>query len=228
MQSVSELWRTLRALPGTEVEWRFTINGTVYGSESEVSHSVEQQLFERFGFGNAASATLGLELYANDIPRAATIKRECRLVNGEQVSEWIPKGTFFTNTRKEEDGLWHIEAMDAMRKADKVWWPNDDDEFPMQMSDFVSQACEVLGVTLDPRSVIPNRKVDFPANDQTWRQTLGFVAAAGLGNFIITENNKLRLVPLLSAPVFDDEEYSYLIDEYGNAILFGGVRIIVG
>lgn len=228
MQSVSELWRTLRALPGTEVEWRFLINGETYGKESEVGHSVERRLFENFGFGNASSATLTLDLYAEDLPRAATIVRECRLVNGEQETEWIPKGTFYTSTRREEDGLWQITAMDAMRKGDKIWWPNDDDEFPMPMADFVLQACEVLGVTLDPRSEIPNLKVDFPANDQTWRQTLCYIAAAGLGNFIITEKNQLRLVPLLSAPAFDEEKTGYLVDENGNAILFGEVRIIVG
>lgn len=223
MQNVSELWKTLRHTKGTETEYRFFVNDVEYGTDAEVSHNVENKLFETFGIGNAFGATLKLELYAPDIPKGATVRRECRLVNGEQVSEWIPKGTFYIVSRGEEDGLWNIKASDAMRKAEKVWEPLSDDPFPMPMSEAVAYACSVMGVELDERSVIPNRTVDYPANDMTFRQLLEYVAAAGLGNFIITDENKLRLVPLLSAPA----PTSYLVDQYGNPITFGGVKIIV-
>lgn len=223
MQNVSELWKTLRQTKGTETEYRFFVNDVEYGTDAEVSHNVENKLFETFGIGNAFGATLKLELYAPDIPKGATVRRECRLVNGEQVSEWIPKGTFYIVSRGEEDGLWIIKASDAMRKAEKVWEPLGDDPFPMPMSEAVAYACSVMGVELDERSVIPNRTVDYPANDMTFRQLLEYVAAAGLGNFIITDENKLRLVPLLSAPA----PTSYLVDNYGNPITFGGVRILV-
>lgn len=223
MQNVSELWKTLRQTKGTETEYRFFVNDVEYGTDAEVSHNVGNKLFETFGIGNAFGATLKLELYAPDIPKGATVRRECRLVNGEQVSEWIPKGTFYIVSRGEEDGLWNIKASDAMRKAEKVWEPLSDDQFPMPMSEAVAYACSVMGVELDERSVIPNRTVDYPANDMTFRQLLEYVAAAGLGNFIITDENKLRLVPLLSAPA----PTSYLVDQYGNPITFGGVKIIV-
>lgn len=223
MQNVSELWKTLRQTKGTETEYRFFVNDVEYGTDAEVSHNVENKLFETFGIGNAFGATLKLELYAPDIPKGATVRRECRLVNGEQASEWIPKGTFYIVSRGEEDGLWNIKASDAMRKAEKVWEPLSDDPFPMPMSEAVAYACSVMGVELDNRSIIPNRTVDYPANDMTFRQLLEYVAAAGLGNFIITDENKLRLVPLLSAP----EPTSYLVDNYGNPITFGGVRILV-
>lgn len=229
MQNVSELWKTLRQTKGTETEYRFFVNDVGYGTDAEVSHNVENKLFETFGIGNAFGATLKLELYAPDIPKGATVRRECRLVNGEQASEWIPKGTFYIVSRGEEDGLWSIKASDAMRKAEKVWEPFSEDDFPMSMSDAVTYARSVMGETpdksieLDERSVIPDRTVDYPANDMTFRQLLEYVAAAGLGNFIITDENKLRLVPLLSAP----EPTSYLVDQYGNPITFGGVKIIV-
>lgn len=230
MQNVSELWKTLRQTAGTEVEYRFFVNDVEYGANAEVSHSVEQKLFETFGFGNASGSTLKLELYAPDIPKGATVRRECRLVNEEQASEWIPKGTFYIVSRSEEDGLWNIKASDAMRKAEKVWEPFSEDDFPMSMIDAVAYARSVMGETpdksieLDERSVIPDRTVDYPANDMTFRQLLEYVAAAGLGNFIITDENKLRLVSLLSAPA----EAGYLVTETGNPITFGGVRILVG
>lgn len=222
MQNVSALWATLWEMPDTEIEYRFTINGTVYGKESEVSHSVERELYRDFGIGNATGATLNLEIFADDIPRGATIVRECRLVNGSQASEWIPKGTFYTNSRSESDGFWRIEAIDAMKKTDTVWEPLDSDVFPMPMQTAVEYACQIMGVTLDERSVISGYGVDYPANDQTWRQTLQYIAAASLGNFIITEANQLRLVPLISAA-----PAALLVNENGDAITFGEVGILV-
>ena len=222
MQNVSALWATLWDMPDTEIEYRFTINGTVYGKESEVSHSIERELYRDFGIGNATGATLNLELFADDIPRGATIVRECRLVNGSQASEWIPKGTFYTNSRSESDGCWRIEAIDAMKKADTVWKPLGSDVFPMPMQTAVAYACQIMGVTLDERSVISGYSVDYPANDQTWRQTLQYIAAASLGNFIITERNQLRLVPLISAA-----PAALLVNENGDAITFGEVGILV-
>lgn len=222
MQNVSALWATLWEMPDTEIEYRFTINGVVYGKESEVSHSVERELYRSFGIGNATSATLNLELFADDIPRGATIVCECRLVNGSQASEWIPKGTFYINSRSESDGCWRIEAIDAMKKADTVWEPLQSDVFPMSMQTAVAYACQIMGVSLDERSVISGYSVDYPANDQTWRQTLQYIAAASLGNFIITEANQLRLVPLISA-----EPAALLVNENGDAITFGEVGILV-
>ena len=222
MQNVSALWATLWEMPDTEIEYRFTINGTVYGKEAEVSNGVKRELYHEFGIGNATSATLNLELFADDIPRGATIVRECRLVNGNQASEWIPKGTFYTNSRSESDGCWRIEAIDAMKKADTVWKPLATDVFPMSMQTAVAYACQIMGVSLDERSVISGYSVDHPANDQTWRQTLQYIAAASLGNFIITEANRLRLVPLISAA-----PAALLVNENGDAITFEGVGILV-
>ncbi|NBI69436.1 hypothetical protein D1646_22275, partial [Pseudoflavonifractor sp. 60] len=66
----------------TAKEYAFEVDGVWYGPEAEVSHSVDQSLFDAFGIGNAGSASLTLELYAEHIPRGAVIKRYVRLVNG--------------------------------------------------------------------------------------------------------------------------------------------------
>ena len=55
------------------------------------------------------------------------------------------------------------------------------------------------------------------------RQELQWIAAAHGGNWIITGEGKLLLVPLLSMP----EETSRLVTEYGDAITLGGVKIRV-
>lgn len=223
-QTTSALWRDLLHKPGTEREFKFVINDVEYGKDAEVSHSVESQLFEEFGIGNACCATLKLAVIADNIPRAATIKRYLRLVNGSQVTAWISKGVFFTNKRSRDGDYWEVEAYDAMRKADVVWEPDQSLNFPMTMPDAVNIFCQLMGVELDSRTVLNSLyTIDYPANEYTIRNELCFIAAAHGGNWIMTDAGKLLLIPLLSMP----SETNYLITEAGSAITFGGVRILV-
>lgn len=223
-QTTSVLWRDLLHTPGTEREYKFIINGVEYGKDAEVSHSVESQLFEEFGIGNACCATLKLAVIADNIPRGATINRYLRLANGTQATDWIPKGVFFTNKRSRDGDYWEVEAYDAMRKADVVWEPNQSLTFPMSMLTAVNLFCQMMGVKLDKRTVLNSAyTIDYPSNDYTIRNELCFIAAAHGGNWIITDEGNLLLVPLLSMP----EETNYLITEHGDEITFGGVRILV-
>lgn len=223
-QATSELWKTLWRTRNTVKEYKFEINGVEYGPEEEIEHTYSNGIFEDFGFGNAYTASLTLSLFTDNVPRAATIKRYVRLRNETQVSEWIPKGTFFTNTRSDDDGYWTVEAYDSMRKAEVVWTPDQSLEFPLSMPSVAEEFARILGVELDSRTVLnANYTIDYPANDYTIRNELCFIAAAHGGNWIITDENKLYLVPLLSAPA----ETNYLIEEYGDAITFGGDRILV-
>ena len=54
-QETSSLWKALLRTKGTKKEYQFDINGTVYGPEREVEHSVDAGLYEEFGIGNAAA-----------------------------------------------------------------------------------------------------------------------------------------------------------------------------
>lgn len=223
-QTTSSLWKALLRTKGTKKEYQFDINGTVYGPEREVEHSVDAGLYEEFGIGNAATAKLTLKLYADSVPRAATIRRYVRLKNGSQATEWLPKGVFFTNRRSEEDGQWTVEAFDAMRKAERVWTPDQSLTFPMTAPNAVAEIARIMQVQVDPRTQLdPSYTIDYPANDYTLRDELRFIAAAHAGNWVVTGEGKLLLVPLLSAP----PETFYLVTEYGEPITFGGVRILV-
>lgn len=226
-QQTSELWKTLWRTRNTRQEFGFDIEGVWYGPEAEIDHSVDSGLYEEYSIGNATTAKMTLKIYTDLVPRAATIKRYVRLrndENGYQVSEWIPKGVFFTNRRSEEDGLWTIEAFDSMRKAEKIWIPDQMLEFPMTMPDAVDEIARIMQVQVDPRTQLnPAYTIDYPANDYTLRDELRYIAAAHGGNWIVTDEGKLLLVPLLSAP----PETWYLVTEYGDPITFGGDRILV-
>ena len=233
-QQTSELWKTLWRTKNTHKEYGFDINGIWYGPEAEVSHSVDNGLFEEFGIGNAACAQLSLSVFADNIPRAATIRRYIHLVNGEQVSEWLPAGVFFTNRRTEDDGYWTVEAFDAMRKADIPWDPDQSLRFPFPMDKAVREFARIMGVEIDSRTYVnPAYTIDYPAtdpesgepadNNYTIRQELQWIAAAHGGNWIMTGEGKLLLVPLGGEP----EETRYLVTEHGDAIVMGGVSLLV-
>lgn len=223
-QQTSELWKSLLRDRNAEKEYAFDINGVWYGAEAEVRHSVEGSLFESFGIGNAMSATLNLDLYADEFPRGAVIKRYVRLANGKQFSEWLPKGVFFTNRRTVEDGLWSVEAYDAMLKADITWTPRPGFTFPCTMEAAAQDIALSMGVELDERNVyLPYTMSAYPEGEYMRRDALRDIAAAHGGNWYISDAGKLRLVPLISFPA----ETGYLVTEYGNSILFGGTRILI-
>ena len=55
----------------------------------------------------------------------------------------------------------------------------------------------------------------------TYREILGYIASAYVGSFLITEEERLRLVTYIELP----QETYWLVDESGNTILVGGFRI---
>lgn len=231
----SDLWKQIQSMRHTVTEFKFEINGKEYDEHDEISHSVDSGLFEEFAIGQATCAELELEIIADEIPRGATIKRYVRLVNGNLVSEWIPAGVYFVNTRSYEDGVWKIEAFDIMRKAEQQWTPVQSLDFPMPMDTACNLFATILGTSIDERSQISHTyTIDYPGTTDpddpedepqfyTIRQHLQWIAAAHAANWIVTAEGKLLLVPLGGEP----EETNFLITEYGKPINFGGSVILV-
>lgn len=223
-QATSDVWKSLFRGGNAVREYAFDIDGVWYGPESEVSHAVDGSLFEDFGIGNAMSATLTLSLYADQVPRGAVIKRYIRLTDGSRTSEWLPMGVFFTNRRTNDDGFWSVEAYDAILKADITWTPRKGFTFPCTMEEAAQDIARSMGVELDERNVFqPYTIPAYPEGEYTRRDALRDIAAAHGGNWYATGAGKLRLVPLISFPA----ETDYLVTEHGEAVLFGGVRILL-
>lgn len=229
MLTTSATYQQLLGMPGTRKEVQAVIDSETYGEDRIVSLSTSANLFpeDTMSIGGAVAKEIELTVRApGDIPRMAKIVPSYRLVNGEQASEWIQKGVYYIDTRSTDEvsGALTIHGYDDMLKAEQVWQPDQSLTFPMTMAAAAQEIADLMGVTIDPRTVLSTAyTVDYPANDYTLRDVLRYIAAAHAGNWIMTDAGQLRLVTFGEIP----EETNYLVAENGSAITFGGDRILV-
>lgn len=229
MQTTSALYQSLILDPTARKQVQIVIAGVTYGEDQIVSLSTTSGLFieDTMGIGGAVAKEIDLVLrQPGNIPRMAQMIPSYRLVKGTQASEWIQKGIYYIDTRSVDEvtGVMTIHGYDDMLKAEQVWEPAQSLEFPMTMVQAVNVIAQLMGVTLDPRTVLnQSYTIDYPANNYTLRDVLRYIAVANAGNWIITDEGKLRLVSFGEIPV----ETNYLVEEGGDAITFGGDRILV-
>ena len=125
---------------------------------------------------------------------------------------WIPKGTFWINTR-EEDPLMNtvtLHCVDAMMFGEQDFIPEDsnlplwNDETMRTVANMCVQKINAsttgVNVVFDNPNDIQNTApyiLNAPPVGYTVRQILSGIAAAHGGNFIITPQNHLRFIPLI-------------------------------
>ena len=204
------------------MEYKVVIDTTEYTDADIQSGNIERPLFDELGIGNACMAMLKIVFkQKSTIPRMSKIVPQALVDN-----QWEQLGVFYLDERSvKPTGVMTVVAYDSMLKADKVWAPDQSLEFPMPMDDAVDVIAELMGISVDARSQVSSTyTIDYPANDYTLRDVLKFIAVANGGNWIITNDDKLLLVPLVGSM---PEETNLLVTEGGDAILFGGDRILV-
>ena len=230
MQPVSATYNALLAA-GAPKEVRVIIAGTTYTQAKIVSATIKASLMEQAAsIGNAVAKELDLVLRNyGSIPRMAQIQVQFRLNDGTTQSEWLPKGTFFIDTRDEGNGVISITAYDPMLKADQSYTTNGNQGgWPKTDLQVVQTICSRIGVTLDSRTtaiMTQGYRIEYPGYGDgayTMRELLQFIASAYAGNFYITDENKLLLVGLGDFP----PETNYLVTENGDALLIGGYKIL--
>lgn len=237
MQNTSDIYKAIRDNPLCSAETRATIAGVLYEQDRLFPPETSGSLFPdgKPSVGNCISRQLDLTILpAGAIPKMAEIKLETRLVikdaltdETQQASEWIPKGTFYIDTRAQDEaaGTLKLHAYDAILKMEQTYLPDGGvlEEWPKPMPDVAADIAAKLELTIDARTVLnESYMVGLPV-EYTMREVMGYIAAAHCGNWIITDAGELRLITLACIP----DESSYLVSEDGHAITFGGVRIIV-
>lgn len=185
----------------TEYEYKVTIDGTDYSMDSLTSVSYEHPLFDSFSVGNACSAQLTVSYYKDDInpETMASVIAYCKSKN---ASSWTQLGVFYIDTRETAtNGLTTLTCYDSMLKSDQIYLTEEviSDDWPKSQQTVVEDICTRMDLQLDTLTEINSSyTVDIPT-DMTIREILNYIAAANGGNWIVTSENTLYLVPLFSS-----------------------------
>ncbi len=218
MRQRSDTWAQLAVRGRFRMESKAVINGVEYNAIT--APIINRALFtDKISVGNCIAATLNFSILTNDkLPKAAEVVIMSRLTNGKKDSEWKEFGTFYINNRNRNGDIVTLACYDAMLKANQKYVDSaasGDDRigWPKSMSICVSEIAARIGVEIDSRTVIKTTdayQVTYPIN-YTMQEVLGYIGAVHGGNWIITPENKLRLVPLVSPPeeTFDIVDYDY-------------------
>lgn len=204
MQQTTQAWKEIVATEGHRFETRVILDGNTLTQEKIrlVSRDRPGMDGEKPTIGGALISTLRLVISEMEfeIPKRAEITIEARARVNNRTSGWIKQGTYFVNTRTTDEGninLLEIEAVDAMAYAEADY-PDTTHDWPWPDIEVVREIAAEIGVEVEPRTeelMTAHYMVNLPAS-YTMRETLGHIAASYCGNFIITAENKLLLVPL--------------------------------
>ena len=198
---------------------------------------IERNLMtEPLKVGTCSTGTLSLSVLTNDeIKSASPVVIMGRLTDGKIYSEWLEFGTFYINQRDTSfAGLVVLDCYDAMLKTNQNYLDETDTSanWPKSMKSVVEEIAYRIGVGVDPRTKINTGSdyvVPYPSG-KTMQQVLGDIGACHGGNWIITEENLLRLVPLVTAP---DETFHVISHDYekvktndGHLLIYDDQEII--
>lgn len=205
MQDFSNTYRVIYNRGKYTADVRISINGVTYDQDSIFSASSDCKIFDgEPTIGGVYSSTFDFSLLGDgaSIPKMATVIPYFRIRDEYATSEWIKKGVFFIDTRSvthNDSGITVFEAQcfDAMLKANanysttSLQWPAVD-------TDVVHDIAIAMGVSVDPRNasiMTGGYMIPLPTN-YTRRDVLSFIASMYAANFIISDDGKLRIVPL--------------------------------
>lgn len=220
MQARSAVWKQIARSTSFRCESIAEIDGVTYASIS--APVIERGLFpESLSIGNCVSSSLQLSIRGgSDIAHAASITIKNRIVaeNDSAQSEYLPAGTFWVSRRSYDvvNRLTTLTCYDAMLKANAPYPVGAAANWPKSQQAVVTEIAGLLGVQVDARTSISASApaIAKPAG-YTIRDVLGFIGVANCGNWIITKDNKLKLVPIASAPAAVDLAADNYIDLYG-------------
>lgn len=231
MQTTSALYNTILADQNHWFETQVIINNVVYDETKLFSVSTHVEMFQNTPtLGKAVAGEISIKMLkpSVDIPAMAKIQPQVRVCNATSQSEWLAQGIYYIDTRettKNQDGLdvLTLHGYDGMLKAEQMYAGRiTGTSTDIQM---VNEIAYQIGVNVDARTtaLITNAYTIPLPTGYSYREVLGYIASMYVGCFVMSEVGKLRLVSLLELP----PETNYLIDQVGDAITFGGDRILV-
>lgn len=233
MYSVSQLWKIIVSEQEHWFDVKVSINGVEYPQTQIFEITTDLRMFTenqpKVGGCLASELKLRILTPSATIPRMAQIVPYVRATDGVNTAEWIPQGVYYIDTREQtqnDDGLdiLTLHAYDAMLKTETDY-PDTTHAWPYPDTSVVQEIASALGVGVDERTfdlMTQNYQISLPAG-YSMREVLSNIAAMYAGNWIMNYDGDLLLVAVNGIP----PETNVLVDNVGDAITFGGDRILV-
>lgn len=218
-----QTWTDLSANGDFIMQSTAVINGVEYATITAPVITRALLPGKTLSVGNCIAGTLKLTVLTNDvIPKSAQVLIKARIADGDgpndRYSDWYEFGTFWIDKRVENNGLIDLECYDAMLKGNQPYVDNSEEvNWPKSMQTVVTRIAEQMGVQIDPRTVIYSGDeyvISKPNDEDTLLDLLKWIGEIHGGNWTITPENKLRLVPL----VFQRGETFSIVDTANNQI----------
>lgn len=193
-----------------------------------ISVKTEQKMFSgdtpTVGGVIASELTLSMFNPSISIPRQQKIRLWVRVCTDESHSDWIPNGVFYIDTREitqddDDRDILTIHAYDGILKTEALY-PSTSHAWPMYADEVAEEIAQTIGVDIDDRTAAlfnqHEYQISVPAS-LSMREVLSNIASMYGGNWVMTYEGELLLIPLGGIP----KDTSLLVDEYGNIISFG-------
>ncbi len=234
MQTRPENWAVIFAAPH-KTEYKLQIAGIEYGGDHIMNTPViTKPLLEKPTIGRVVSATLSVTVLTYDgvtIPKAARVQLYSRLVDAQgNATAWIPQGKYYVSSRSGKTTL-TLTCRDDMLKGGVTYVDKTQLDWPAHQTDIVNEITTLMGVELDERTSLMDGAgyiVDYVNSDMLMTEVLGLIAACNGGNWLMTEEGKLRLVPLASPTNTPVQEMAQAYNGYtniGGAVKFSRVTM---
>lgn len=217
------------------VEYRLVINDNdTYNQDQLINGTLTESLFGKFGMGNFVSKTLEISFLKKliSIPRSAKLAVECRISDGNEWSEWIPKGTFFTDTRKTQYGMLSLRAYDSALKANAVFIKTGEWAEITALA-LYEELCESIGVLQDANTVAlitANNYTlaeapDIGEEGTTIGEMFSYLGTLYGGNWTIDETMHMKLVQINGITYYYEYDASEDLDISDSLAIVDRVEI---
>jgi hypothetical protein len=172
---------------------------------------------DQFEIGNAISGELSISIIPkiDDIPKMTKVE----LFLSDDGGEWTPQGTYYVHNFRLSSNKSEIqlECYDILSELDKVFKiDSNSPQYPLS----AQQILDSLNIPLDSRNQIEPYFYTYD-DERTTREVLQDIALSHAGNFTVTDEEKLYLVPAYNnLRVFDvgTDVEDYAINKEWNEI----------
>lgn len=180
-----------------------------YGENMLVSVKTQKVLFDGTPtVGNTCAGEVDVSMIkpSESIPNNALIAIFIRATNGVQHSEWIPKGKYYIDRRKESkignDSLISIHGYDGLLFSEADYPDETKLNWPARDIQVVEEIAADMGVGIDSRVyqiVKRGYEVQYPAG-YSEREILGYIGAMYAGNWCMNDFGELMIIPIAPLP----------------------------